>query len=97
MEQRYIDGVKDISITGGMVRVNCFAMTGTVQEGDEQRVQAQASVQMVMTAETFLRFHSASTQFFEELKKRGILQEQKKTETASADTITAEAVNPSGS
>ncbi len=73
MEQKFIDGVQDVSITNGMVRVNCFGMVGPSPDG-EGKVRVQPSTQLVLTPDTFMRFYDTLTRFHEELKERGMIR-----------------------
>lgn len=75
MELKFCDGVMDISITNGVVRVDFFNYTNGERDknGNPPR---EFSHQTVLTPEAFLQTYTAFDQMVNELVERGLLSRQ---------------------
>lgn len=69
----YADGVANVSLAGGMVRLDMFHYSG--QSGNEQQELAKSvDLQLVMQPLAFMRAYESMQRFVAELEKMGVVQ-----------------------
>ena len=72
MEEKFVDAINDMGIINGLVRFNCVGLIGQ-EKDDPNKFTARPSFQIVMSPQTFVTVQRATTQFYEELKTRGLI------------------------
>ncbi|WP_155976361.1 hypothetical protein [Novispirillum itersonii] len=72
MDQIFADGTTDISITGGVVRIDFFHY-GTGQ-GPDGKTEREFSHRLLMSAEGFLQMYTAADEVIRILLERGLIQ-----------------------
>jgi len=72
-DQRFVDGVKDISIAGGVVRVDFFTYS-TEQKNDDGRYVPEFSNRVLMSPEGFLQTFSAMERIVDQLIDKGAIK-----------------------
>lgn len=74
MDIKFCDGVKNIGIDGGVVRID-FYHNGEVTEGERDK---ELSHQVILTPEAFLQTYTALDQVVNELVDKGLLTRKEK-------------------
>ena len=73
METKFCDGVLNVSIKSGVVRVDFFEYGP--QKGDAEP-EKKYNHRLVLTPEAFLQSHAAFQQVVDELLKRGVVKKK---------------------
>lgn len=68
----YADGLENVSLAGGMVRLDLFHLTGSPAPGSEM-LPREVDQQLVMTPAAFVRAFSVMQRFVDELEKKGVV------------------------
>ena len=68
----YADGVENVSLAGGMVRLDLFHYDGAPAEGQRELPHA-VTQQLVLPAAAFMRAFESMQRFVEELEKSGVV------------------------
>lgn len=71
-EYLYTDGVDNVTLAGGMVRLNLFHYEGSPIEG-QQELPRVVDQQLVLPAAAFMRAFESMQRFVEELEKSGVV------------------------
>lgn len=71
-EYLYTDGVDNITLAGGMVRLNLFHYDGSPIEG-QQELPRVVDKQLVLPPAAFMRAFESMQRFVEELEKSGVV------------------------
>ena len=73
MEQKFCDGVEEVSITSGIVRVDFFHYTNGAKSADG-RPPREASHRICLSPEAFIQSFTALEQVVKQLQEKGLLQ-----------------------
>jgi hypothetical protein len=73
MDQRYCDGVEEVSITSGIVRVDFFHYAAG-QRGKDGRPPREVSHRVLLSPEAFVQAYTALEQVVKQLQDKGLLQ-----------------------
>ncbi len=73
MEQKYCDGVEEISITSGIVRVDLYHYTAGEKDKDG-RPPRELSHRVLLSPEAFVQTFTAFEQVVKQLQEKGLLQ-----------------------
>ena len=73
MEQKYCDGVEEVSITAGVVRVDFFHFTSGAK-GKDGRPPREISHRVCLSPEAFIQSFTALEQVVKQLQEKGLLQ-----------------------
>jgi len=73
MEQKYCDGVEEISITSGIVRVDFYNYTAGAKDKDG-RPPRELSHRVLLSPEAFVQTFTAFEQVVKQLQEKGLLQ-----------------------
>ncbi len=73
MEQKYCDGVEEISITSGVVRVDFYNYTAGAKDKDG-RPPRELSHRVLLSPEAFVLTYTAFEQVVKQLQDKGLLQ-----------------------
>lgn len=73
MEQKYCDGVEEISITSGIVRVDFYHYTAGAKDKDG-RPPRELSHRVLLSPEAFVQTFTAFEQVVKQLQDKGLLQ-----------------------
>ncbi len=68
----YADGVENVSLAGGMVRLDLFHYEGRPAEG-QRELPHEVTQQLVLPAAAFMRAFESMQRFVEELEKSGVV------------------------
>ena len=68
----YADGVENVSLAGGMVRLDLFHYDGAPAEGQRELPHA-VTQQLVLPAAAFMRSFESMQRFVAELEKNGVV------------------------
>ena len=71
-QHMYADGLANISLAAGMIRLDLFHYTGVPVPG-EKELPRSIDQQLVMTPAAFMRAFESMQQFVNELEKKGIV------------------------
>ncbi|MEM6491472.1 MAG: hypothetical protein AAF684_06150, partial [Pseudomonadota bacterium] len=71
--QEFIDGVREISISGGVVRVDLFTYS-TDEKGSDGKFEPTFSKRLLMSPEGFLRTFSAMEKIVDQLVDKGAIK-----------------------
>jgi hypothetical protein len=96
MEQKYCDGVEEISITSGVVRVDFYHYTAGPKDKDG-RPARELSHRVLLSPEAFVQTFTAFEQVVKQLQEKGLLQ--RRDGAAAGGTVpaaTAAAKAPAG-
>jgi len=77
MDMKFCDGVMDIGINGGVVRIDFFH-NGRGENDDEGNPPREHSHQVVLTPEAFLQTYTALDQVVNQLIEKGLLTRREK-------------------
>lgn len=73
MDQKYCDGVEEISITSGIVRVDLYHYTAGPKDKDG-RPARELSHRVLLSPEAFVQTYTAFEQVVKQLQEKGLLQ-----------------------
>ena len=73
MDQRYCDGVEEVSITSGIVRVDFFHYAAGAR-GKDGRPPRELSHRVLLSPEAFVQAYTALEQVVKQLQEKGLLQ-----------------------
>jgi len=73
MDQRYCDGVEEVSITSGIVRVDFFHYAAGTR-GKDGRPPREVSHRVLLSPEAFVQAFTALEQVVKQLQEKGLLQ-----------------------
>lgn len=73
MDQKYCDGVEEISITSGIVRVDLYHYTAGPKD-KEGRPARELSHRVLLSPEAFVQTYTAFEQVVKQLQDKGLLQ-----------------------
>ena len=73
MDQMYCDGVEEVSITSGIVRVD-FYRFASGPKGTDGRPARELSHRLLLSPEAFVQSFSAFEQVVKQLQDKGLLQ-----------------------
>jgi hypothetical protein len=73
MDQKYCDGVEEISITSGIVRVDLYHYTAGPKD-KEGRPARELSHRVLLSPEAFVQTYTAFEQVVKQLQEKGLLQ-----------------------
>jgi len=73
MEQRYCDGVEEVSITSGIVRIDFYNYTAG-PKGKDGRPARELSHRVLLSPEGFVQTFTALEQVVKQLQDKGLLQ-----------------------
>jgi hypothetical protein len=73
MDQRYCDGVEEVSITSGIVRVDFFHYAAG-SRGKDGRPPRELSHRVLLSPEAFVQAYTALEQVVKQLQEKGLLQ-----------------------
>lgn len=71
----YADGVANVSLAGGMVRLDLFHYDGAPAEGASELPKVVDS-QLVMPPESFIRAFESMQRFIDQLEKNGLIKRE---------------------
>lgn len=71
-DQLYCDGVQDISIIGGVIRIDYFALSPTAKNADGKPAR-EFQKRVVMSPEAFLQSYGAMELIMNQLIERGLV------------------------
>jgi hypothetical protein len=92
MEQKYCDGIEEISITSGIVRVDFYHYTAGAKDKDG-RPPRELSHRVLLSPEAFVQTYTAFEQVVKQLQEKGLLQRR---DGAAAAAAPAAKAAPSG-
>ncbi|MDO5473234.1 MAG: hypothetical protein Q4F35_07855 [Akkermansia sp.] len=69
----YADGVENVSLAGGMVRLDMFHYAGRPAEG-ERELAREVDQQLVLPPAAFMRAYESMQRFVAELEKSGLVK-----------------------
>lgn len=69
----YADGMANVSLAGGMVRMDLFHYNGAPAEG-QQELPKEVDQQLVMPPAAFMRAFESMQRFVAELERNGLVQ-----------------------
>lgn len=69
----YADGVANVSLAGGMVRLDLFHYDGSPEEG-QRDLPRTVDQQLIMSPVAFMRAYESMQRFVAELEKNGLVQ-----------------------
>lgn len=69
----YADGVANVSLAGGMVRLDLFHYDGGPAEG-QRDLPRMVDQQLIMSPAAFMRAYESMQRFVAELEKNGLVQ-----------------------
>lgn len=72
----YADGVENVSLAGGMVRLDLFHYEGRPTE-EQRELPHEVTQQLVLPAAAFMRAFESMQRFVKELEKNGVITRQK--------------------
>lgn len=73
MEQKYCDGVEEITITSGIVRIDLFHYTAG-PKGADGRPPRETSHRLLLSPEAFVQTFKACELVVKQLQEKGLLQ-----------------------
>lgn len=68
----YADGVANVSLMGGMVRLDLFHYAGNPDAGNHE-LDREVDTQLVLSPAAFMRAFAAMQRFVDELEKKGVV------------------------
>ena len=80
----YADGVENVSLAGGMVRLDLFHYAGSPQEGSHE-LPRETDQQLVLPPAAFMRAFESMQRFVAELEKSGMVKRQQPHSDASGN------------
>lgn len=84
----FADGVGEITLSGGMVRMDLFTITGKSEE-DENRPEIRVNQRIVLPPEGFLRSFGAMEDLVKKLVDAGIIKKRDEIDGGADSTISA--------
>lgn len=84
--QQFIDGVFNVGIQDGAVRIDFFTYSPTQRDSDGKAAR-QFSQRLVMSPQGFLQTYSALDQLVRQLEERGLVQRKDGAASTTADTL----------
>lgn len=85
----YADGVENVSLSGGMVRLDLFHYDGVPAEG-QRELPHEVTQQLVLPAAAFMRAFESMQRFVAELEKNGVVHRN----APAPNSAPAKAVSP---
>ncbi len=79
----FADGIGEIVLSGGMVRMDLVALTGS-QRDDQKQPQLEFRQRVVMPPDGFLRSFSAMEDLVKQLVKAGLVKRRDEEQTVAA-------------
>lgn len=73
MEQHYADGIEEVSITSGIVRVDLFRYVAGAK-GKDGRPPREVSQRLLLSPEAFIQTFSSFEQVVKQLEEKGLVQ-----------------------
>ena len=73
MDQRFCDGVEEVSITSGIVRIDFFHYANG-ERAKDGRPPREASHRVLLSPEAFVQTYTALEQVVKQLQDKGLLQ-----------------------
>lgn len=86
----YADGVENVSLAGGMVRLDLFHYAGRPAEGERELLR-EVDQQLVLPPAAFMRAYESMQRFVAELEKSGLV---KRSTSPSAETSQHASASP---
>jgi hypothetical protein len=80
----YCDGISNITLIGGMVRVDLFTLSPTAKD-KSGRPAMQFLTQLIMPPDAFLQGLGAMQNLVQQLKEKGVVRPQPQGEPVPAD------------
>ncbi|MBQ4614518.1 MAG: hypothetical protein IJB31_06295 [Akkermansia sp.] len=71
----YADGVENVTLAGGMVRLDLFHFAGRPEHG-QQEMPREVDQQLVLPPAAFMRAFESMQRFVAELEKSGVVKRQ---------------------
>ncbi|MGF1734709.1 hypothetical protein [Photobacterium satsumensis] len=98
-EQHFIDGIENVAIIAGNVRMDFYTF-GVDPDTSGKEPPREHNLRLVMSPDAFLRSWQTHTQLLEELKKRGLVTQRgdgelENTLSSQEQEPSQEAVSPS--
>lgn len=93
MEQKFCDGVEEVSITSGIVRVDFFHFTNGAK-GQDGRPPRELSHRVCLSPEAFIQSFTALEQVVKQLQEKGLLQRRDAAAPAAAKPAAKGAKSP---
>lgn len=93
MEQKYCDGIEEISITSGIVRVDFYHYIAGAKDKDG-RPPRELSHRVLLSPEAFVQTFAAFEQVVKQLQEKGLLQ--RRDGANAANVANAAKAAPSG-
>lgn len=87
----YADGVENVTLSGGMVRLDLFHFAGRPEKG-QQELLRDVDQQLILPPAAFMRAFESMQRFVDELEKSGVIKRQ--ATASSAELKGNEAVSP---
>ena len=84
-QEIFADGVGEINLSGGMVRIDLVSLAGTKVENEKQP-QFKAVQRVVMPPDGFLRSFSAMEDLVKQLVDAGLVKQRENQETPATST-----------
>ncbi|MGE0720030.1 MAG: hypothetical protein AB7P02_31590 [Alphaproteobacteria bacterium] len=95
MEQIYSDGVEEVSITSGVIRIDLYQYVLGTRDKDG-RPPKEVSHRLLLSPEAFVQTYSALEQVVKQLEEKGLVQRKGKAVAASTAAAPARAAQPKG-
>jgi hypothetical protein len=84
--QLFVDGVFNVAIQDGAVRVDFFQLSPT-QRDAEGKPQRQFAHRLIMSPQGFLQTYSAMDQLVKQLEERGLVQRKDGAASTTEETL----------
>lgn len=82
MNQQYTDGVEEVSITSGIVRIDLFQYVPGAK-GQDGRPPREISQRLLLSPEAFIQTYTALEQVVKQLQEKGLVQRRSASAAAS--------------
>lgn len=89
----YADGVANVSLAGGMVRLDLFHYEGNPAEGQHE-LPKSVDQQLVMPPAAFMRAYESMQRFVAELEKNGLVHRQASPQSARSQNGATTGASP---
>lgn len=89
----YTDGVENITLAGGMVRLNLFHYDGVPAEG-QRELPREVDQQLVMPPAAFVKAFESMQRFVTELEKSGMLRRNPQTPAQAPESSPEKSGSP---
>ena len=84
MEQRYCDGLEEVSVVSGMVRIDFFHYSNGPKD-KEGRPPREFSHRVLLSPEAFVRTCGALNEVLKQLEQKGMIRRRTDASAAAAD------------